>query len=179
MFVLVPHRGTSVILGQMLPWFGTLVVVGVLGALGEPLMQTALGTAVLFGAVIASVGCGLFYTFRKAAKPGSETLLRLSDTSLALGDERAPSLNMRLSRLRKRSETYVYRTKYGTFRFPVLSLSDGTNKLRIGVWEGHNEVGVPLAPEGAAPDYLVSAHEYRTLEGQLRDSGTDRGETDS
>lgn len=170
-FVLVPHRGAGAAFGQMLPWFGTLVFVGILGALGEPLMQTAWGRVVLFGAVIAAVGGGLVFTFRRASKPKPETLLRLSMTTLTLGDEEAPSLRLPISDLNLTSELYVYRTKYGTFRFPVLVLSDGTQQLRVGVWEDSASVGVPLAPEGAAPDYLLSAHDYRAFLRQLQQTG--------
>ncbi len=166
-FVLVPHRGVGAVYAQILPWFGAMMAVGVLGALGEPLMRTLLGRVALFGTTIAALGGGIFYTFRRANKPQRELLLRLSRDFLILGDALTPQFQVRLPDLRERSEIHVFQTRYGTFRFPVLVLSNGTNELRVGVWEDYLTVGVPLAPEGAAPEYLVSTNEYRVLVKQL------------
>lgn len=166
-FALVPHRGAGAAFGQMLPWFGTMALVVVLGALGEPLMRTALGRVVLFGAIFAALGGGIFYTIRRATRPKREFLLRLSRASVSLGDPKAPTFEARLADVKKSFELYVYRTKYGTYRFPVLVLSSPTAQLRIGVWEEYTTVGAALAPEGRAPQYLVSAAEYRDLVRQL------------
>lgn len=162
-FALVPHRGAGAAFGQMLPWFGTMVVVCILGVLGQPLLQTMLGRVVLFGVIFAAIGAGVFHTFRRAKKPKRESLLRISGTSVSMGDQRAPTFQARLADVEPSSEIYVYSTKYGTFRFPVLVLSSATQQLRIGVWEEYTTVGVALAPEGAAPEYLVSADDYRAI----------------
>lgn len=162
-FALVPHRGAGAAFGQLLPWFGTMALAGVLGVVGQPLLNTQAGQVVLFGATIALVVGGLVYTIRAASRPKRELVLRVSRAEVSVGELPTPVFQTRRADLRQQLETYVYRTKYGTYRFPVLVLTADTNELRIGVWEDHATVGLPLAPEGPAPHYLISKTELRQL----------------
>lgn len=155
-FALVPHRGAGHVFAQMLPWFGTMVLAGLLGVVGQPLLYSEIGRVVLFGATLAVVGGGLFYMFRSANRPKRETVLRVSRAAVSVGEPQAPVFHARAADLRHRFETYVYRTKYGTYRFPVLVLSGDTKELRIGVWEDHSTTGLPNGPDGPAPHYLLS-----------------------
>jgi hypothetical protein len=167
-YALVLCPGVGRAFAQMTPWFLTMGLVGVLGALSEPLLRTMAGSIVLFGAIFPILGGGIYYTIRRANRPKAEVLLRLSKSTLALGEPPHLPFEARLPDLRQRFETYLYATKYGSYRFPVLVLGDGVRELRVGVWEEHGTVGVPIAPLGAAPQYLVSAAEFRDLVARLR-----------
>ncbi len=167
-FVLVPHRGFKSALSVMLPWLGTMGVVGLIGVAGQPLLETSFGRTLIFGATLVAIALGLYFTFRRAGRPAREYLLRFTPTELALEDHGVTLLALRLSELNWHVEAYTFSSRVGSYTFPVVALSSPAGKLRVGVWDQRADFNTPGAPKGKAPQYLVGAPDFPSLLSQLR-----------
>ncbi|MDX2053425.1 MAG: hypothetical protein SFV15_13590 [Polyangiaceae bacterium] len=160
-FTVVRHEGAVAALRGMLPWLLTLAFVGVLGGLvGETMMQKAPWLPALVS--VLAIGYGLYRTFLLAKRPKPRFAFVLAGGNISLSSPNGKSIWAESAHaVKRRYETYVYRTRYGTYRFPVLVLQGVSTELRLGVWEPG--FALSSAKEGAAPDFLVGTPDWQPL----------------
>jgi hypothetical protein len=65
-------------------------------------------------------------------------------------------------------ETYIFRSKYGSYPFPVVVLRGKKDAVRIGVWDQREDFQTPGAKSGPAPDYLIGAPDYPHFLAKIR-----------
>lgn len=163
-FMLVRRPGAADTLRTMTPWLVTMGAVSVVGVLlGDVMARHPLGPAMVGGVLLAVIAVGIWRTFRRASQPKPQFVLTLHRHELQLCHEngevvwRTPRPHASPTR-----ETYVYRTKYGSYRFPVLGINgDGGERLSIAVWDPR--YARASDPVGSAPDYLVGVPDWQRL----------------
>ncbi|MDX2020922.1 MAG: hypothetical protein SF187_11840 [Deltaproteobacteria bacterium] len=164
-FTLVKYGGVASALGGMKWWFGTMAFLGVFGAVfGERLMQRPWGVAVVGVVSLLAIGVGLAKSFAHSAREKPKYTFTLGKGVVCLRDANAATLwESPQASLAPTRETYVYRTKYGSHRFPVLVLSGPLSTLRLGVWNPQAGWQQGDARDGAAPQYLVASPDWERL----------------
>jgi hypothetical protein len=172
--ILVRHTGLSGAFGPMLPWLGTMAFLSLFGVLfGEKLMLSPWGMPFVGIVSVAAIALGIRSTWRRSLREKPKYTLHVTPQELSLADPNGELLwSEILSRLTSREETYVYRTKYATHRFPVLALSGSKGqKLRLGVWDSSAELAFTGSTEGRAPHYLVGTPDWPFLLKALASGG--------
>ncbi len=166
---LVRHTGLGGALRGMLPWFLTVAFLGVFGGVfGEILARQAWGTPVIAGVSLGAIGFGVYRTFLSAAQQKPQYYLILNG-GVSLVDPTGKSIWVADSAaLQVQQETYVYRTRYGSHRFPVLVLSGAASELRLGVWDTSSVPQFAGSKEGRAPQFLVGVPDWHLVVDRLR-----------
>ena len=162
-FTLVKYDGLKAVFGSMAWWFGTMAFLGLFGAvLGERLMQRPWGMAIVGIVSLLVIGFGLAKTFAHSQREKPKYLLTIARGGVQLCDSQGTTVWGANERSRATTqETYVYRTKYGSHRFPVLVLMGPQSALRLGVWDSQWQN--KQAPVGLAPQFLVAASDWKQL----------------
>ena len=166
---IVRHTGLGGAFRGMLPWFFTLAFLGVFGGIfGEMLTQQAWGMPVIAGVSLGAIGFGIYRTFLSAAQKKPQYCLILNG-GVTLADPSGKNIWLADSAvLQVQQETYVYRTRYGSHRFPVLVLSGAASELRLGVWDTSAALQYASSKEGRAPHFLVGVPDWRLVLDRLR-----------
>jgi hypothetical protein len=123
-FLLVRRPGFTSSLRTMGPWFGTMLTVSVLGVLlGDVMTSHPMAPALIGALLIGVIGVGMWRTIHRASQPKPQFVLTVGSQDAQLHDPNGKLL-WRTSRphMPVTRETYVYRTKYGSHRFPVLAV---------------------------------------------------------
>lgn len=166
-FVLVRRPGLHDAMGSMLPWFGTLAVLGIAGALlGERLATHPSGMLLFALFSVLVIGFGLWKTMQRsrAPKPRFELLVQSDQLTVASAD--GTNLWHCSGKPRLARETYVYRTRYSTHRFAMIKVGDKGHELRLAVWDP--SFAREGDPRGSAPDFLVGVPDWPRLERVLQ-----------
>ncbi|GEM_PF-1271500 len=166
---LVRHTGLGGALRGMLPWFFTLAFLGVFGGIfGEMLTHQAWGMPVIAGVSLGAIGFGMYRTFSSANQKKPEYRLILNG-GVSLVNPGGKSIWVASSAaLQVQQQTYVYRTRYGSHRFPVLVLSGAASELRLGVWDSSAALQFVGSKEGRAPHFLVGVPDWHRVLDRLR-----------
>jgi hypothetical protein len=160
-FLLVRRPGFASSLRTMAPWFGTMLTMAVLGVLLGDVMTSHPMAPVLIGALLIGViGVGMWRTIRRASQPKPQFVLTVGSQDAQLHDPDGKPL-WRASRPAVTRETYVYSTKYGSYRFPVLRIGADGDQLSIAVWDPR--YARASDPVGSAPAYLVGVPDWQRL----------------
>lgn len=161
----VRYEGGFAAFRSMVPWFLTIAFLGLFGGLfGETLTQKAWGLPVLWGVILGAIGFGIYRTFVGARREKPHYRLLLSDATLSLSAPNSETIwSERTGAVRVGRETYVYRTKYGSHRIPVLVLLGSSGELRLGVWDSTLAFAFAGSKEGRRPKYLVGTPDWSSL----------------
>jgi len=160
-FLLVRRPGFASSLRTMVPWLGTILTVSVLGALlGDVMVSHPMGPALVGVLLVTVIGLGIWRTIRGASQPKPQFVLTVGSQDAQLHDPNGDLL-WRTSRPPVTRETYVYRTKYGSYRFPVLRIGVDGEQISVAVWDPR--YARASDPVGAAPDYLVGVPDWQRL----------------
>jgi hypothetical protein len=172
-FTVIRHKLFADAFGSMVWWFGTMAFLGVFGALaGEKLMQQPWGQAAVGIVCLVVMGFGLAKTFAKSQREKPKCELTIDGGAVTLKDPKGKTVwNAAQGAFDTTRATYVYRTKYGSHRFPVLVLAKPGETLRLGVWDTQPQWQHAEAPLGPAPQYLVAAPDWDRLLAAFRHRG--------
>jgi len=168
-FTVIRHKLFGDAFGSMVWWFGTMAFLGLFGALaGEKLMQHPWGQAAVGIVSLVAIGFGLAKTFIKSQREKPKCELTIADGAVTLRDSKGKTVwTAAQSTFATTQETYVYRTKYGSHRLPLLVLAKSGETLRLGVWDTQPQWQNAEAPSGPAPQYLVAAPDWERLKAAL------------
>jgi|GEM_PF-3684677 len=168
-FQLVRRPSSWDSLAQLVPWFGTMAILGVAGVLfGESVAQSPAGQIVFGLFSVLAIAYGIRRTMKRAGTKKPAWTLVIRPQLLQLIDAQ-DSVTWGLSGpLHVKRSNYVYRTKYSSHRLSVLHFGTSDNALRIGVWDPRYTN--TAHPDGPAPQYLVGAPDWIALQTALQTS---------
>lgn len=162
-FVLVRRPRLGDAFAQALPWMATMAVLGTAGVLlgeraaAEPKLMLLFA---LFSVLL--IGLGLYKTIQRSQAPKPRFELTVQPTRVSVARADGGQIWLFEGRAPLQRETYVYRTRYGTHRFPILRLGHQGSELRLSVWDpSFSRDG---DPKGRAPDFLVGVPDWQRLE---------------
>ncbi len=166
-FALVRRPSARDFLAQILPWMGTMGVLGLAGVLlGETVSKSETGLIVfgLFSALV--IAYGIRRTMKKAGAQKPIVTFLIRPQSLQLVDAKSNVIWNLAGPVHVNRSNYVYRTKYSSQRLSVLYFGPPDSTLRVGVWDPRYTN--PAHPDGPAPDYIVGTPDWIPLQTALQ-----------
>jgi hypothetical protein len=161
-FALVRRPSATQALSQILPWFGTMAILGVAGALfGEVVANSATGQVVFGVCAPFFIVYGIHRTIKKANAPKPTWTLVVTPQSLRLVDAQEKIIWNVPAPTPITASNYLYRTKYSSHRFSVRQIGPSDNAIRIAVWDP--SFTNTAHPDGRAPGYIVGAPDWSTM----------------
>jgi len=161
-FALARKPSATQALAQILPWFGTMAVLGIAGALvGERVARSMTGQIAFGLFAVAAIVFGIRRTMQKASAPKPTWTLVITPQTLQIVDAQEKSIWSASRPTPVTASNYLYRTKYSSHRFSVRQLGPADNTIRIGVWDP--SFTNTAHPDGRAPGYIVGSPDWQAL----------------
>lgn len=160
-FALARTPSATQALSQILPWFGTMAVLGVAGVLVGDSAGNSMARQMVTGVLaVVAIVLGIRRT-QKASAPKTTWTLVITPQTFQIVDAQGKSIWNAPRPTPITASNYLYRTKYSSHRFSVRQLGPTDNAVRIGVWDpGFTNT---THPDGRAPGYIIGTPDWPAL----------------